>query len=198
MSGIGKKSRKGNVALKLDMLKAYDRVSWFFTDKVLHKFGFEEHFIYMVWRLVSNVCFSILIDGASYGFFKLIKGIRQGDPLSLALFVIGAEVLSRSLNSLNSHFGFVGFRVPRGCPPMTHLAFADNVLIFANGSSFSLKNIMQVMMLYQKSFGRLVNTQKCGYLVHPSTSPTHRMVIERLTGFSRQHFPLWYEVDDDY
>ena len=79
----------------------------------------------------------------------------------------------------------MGFKVPRGCPPVTHLAFADDVIIFVNGSSASLKNIMQVLELYQKISGQLVNTQKCGYLVQPSTSPACRRVIERIAGFSR-------------
>ena len=78
-------------------------------------------------------------------------GARQGDPLSPALFVIGAEVLSRGLNNLALQSAFVGFRVPHGCPPITHLAFADDVIIFTNGSSISLQPIMQVLELYHKS-----------------------------------------------
>ncbi|XP_071940464.1 uncharacterized protein [Coffea arabica] len=99
----------------------------------------------MVWRLMSNVWFSVIINGAAYGFFKSSRGIRQGDPLSQALFVIGVEVLSRGLNSLSLQQGFVGFTVPRGCTPVTYLAFADDVLIFANGSSRSLKDVMLVL-----------------------------------------------------
>ena len=145
MSGIRKKARGGNVVLKLDMAKTYDRVSWTFIVSVLRKFGFGERLIDMVWRLMSNVWFPVIINGASYGFFKSSRGIRQGDPLSPALFVIGAEVLSRGLNSLAAQSGFLGFTVPRGCPPVTHLAFADDVLVFANGSSSSLKDIMRLL-----------------------------------------------------
>nr|XP_027122188.1 uncharacterized protein LOC113739143 [Coffea arabica] len=164
LSGIRHKSRGGNVAVKLDMAKAYDRVSWTFTVSVLRKFGFGERFIDMVWRLLSNVWFSVIINGASYGFFKSSRGVRQGDPLSPALFVIGAEVLSRGLNSLALQSGFLGFTVPRGCPTVTHLAFADDVL-----------------EMYQRASGQLVNAQKSGYLVHPSVCLSRRRVIERIT-----------------
>lgn len=45
---IGKKNMGGNVALKLDMTKAYDRVSWIFLINVLRAFGFGERCIDMV------------------------------------------------------------------------------------------------------------------------------------------------------
>ena len=49
VSGIEKKSRGGNVVLKLDMAKAYDKLSWFFLVNILRRFGFGECFIDMVW-----------------------------------------------------------------------------------------------------------------------------------------------------
>ena len=126
----------------------------------------------MVWHLVSNIWFSVLINGSPHGFFKSSRSLRQGDPLSPSLFVIGAEVLSRGLNNLTTQPGFRGFSIPRGCPPVTHLAFADDVLIFSNGSTTALKQITRVLDTYQRVSGQLVNTQKCGYLMHPST-PRH-------------------------
>lgn len=45
---INKRSRNTNVVIKLDMEKAYDRVSWFFLTKVLRKFGFSETLIDMI------------------------------------------------------------------------------------------------------------------------------------------------------
>ncbi|XP_071929043.1 uncharacterized protein [Coffea arabica] len=192
VSGIGKKNRGGNVVMKLDMSKAYDRVAWDHIIDVLRRFGFGEIFIDLVWRLISNVWFSVILNGASHGFFKSTRGLRQGDPLSPALFIIGAEVLSRGLNNLAMQSGFVGFKVPYACPSITHLAFADDVLIFANGSSYSLKVIMQVLEAYQRCSGQLINVLKTCYLVHPSLPPARRRVIERITKFTWQPFPIRY------
>ena len=82
-------SRGGNVALKLNMTKAYDRVSWIFLVNVMRRLRFGERVIYMVWRLISNVWFSVIINGASYGYFKSRRGFHQKDPLSPALSFLG-------------------------------------------------------------------------------------------------------------
>ena len=131
------------------MTKAYDRMSWVHIITVLRKFGFGERFIDMVWRMLANVWFSVIINGVSHGFFKSSRGLRQGDPLSPVLFVIGAKMLSRGLNSLAQQRGFVGFRVPMGCPTITHLAFVDDVIIFTNGATAGLAGVMQVLGAYQ-------------------------------------------------
>lgn len=42
------------MVIKLDKMKAYDRVDWLFLTKVLRKVGFSELIIDMVYRLVGN------------------------------------------------------------------------------------------------------------------------------------------------
>lgn len=101
-----------NVVVKLDMAKAYDRVLWFYLTKVLRRFGFSELIIDMVWRLVSNNWYSILVNGQPYGFFHSSRGLKQGDPLSPTLFIIAAEVLALGLNKLHEDKEFKGYGMP--------------------------------------------------------------------------------------
>lgn len=104
-----KKSKEGdNVVIKLYMTKAYDRVSWAFTCIVLTKMGFGEVFIHMVWRIMNNNWYFIIVNGTRYVFFHSTRGLKQGDPLSASLFIVGAKVLSRMMNGLHQNHCYKG------------------------------------------------------------------------------------------
>ncbi|XP_049378372.1 uncharacterized protein LOC125843202 [Solanum stenotomum] len=65
-----KKPKEGdNVVIKLNMAKAYDRVSWSFTCLVLRAMGFGEVFIDLVWRTMSNNWYSVIVNGTRHCFF---------------------------------------------------------------------------------------------------------------------------------
>lgn len=117
------------------MAKAYDHMSWLFILKSLRQFGFTERFIEMVWRLLSNNWYSLIVKAKWSFFFNSTRGVKQGDPLSPCLFIVGAEVLSTGLkNLIVVDKKTVGSSKPRHCPIISHLAFADDMLIFTNGS----------------------------------------------------------------
>lgn len=48
ITDIGKKTRGGNITLKVDMAKAYGKVSWVFLTQFLSAFGFGELWIDMI------------------------------------------------------------------------------------------------------------------------------------------------------
>lgn len=188
--GIDKENKGGNVVLKLDIAKAYDRLSWSFLIKVLNKFGFNNEWTDLIWRNISNVWYSIIINGTRHGFFTSTQGLKQGDPISPSLFIIFAEVLSRALNSLVYHDNFIPFSMHKNGPQITHLAYADDIVIFSSGISKSVKLIMTHINNYENMSGQKVNKDKSFFLTSPKTCAYKINRIRSCTGFLESNFPL--------
>ncbi|XP_060202654.1 uncharacterized protein LOC132631071 [Lycium barbarum] len=181
-----------NVVMKLDMTKAYDRLSWIFLTKVMRKMGFCETFISFIYELVGNNWYSVFINGQPDGFFHSTRGVKQGDPLSPTLFIIAAEVLSRALNSLHNNLWFIGFGLPKWSPKINHLAYADDTIIFTSSCEISLGLIMRVLAEYEAASGELINKAKSSVYLHDRVEEEIFQKVERLIGISRKEFPLIY------
>ena len=174
------------------MAKAYDRVSWSYICLVLRKMGFNEVFIDMIWRIMANNWYSVIINGKRYGFFQSTRGLKQGDPLSPALFILGAEVLSRSLNMLHNHPKYHGFIMEQRGPQVNHLSFADDIILFTSGRSKTLKLLMYTLREYEKVSGQLINGDKSNFMLHPSAFSSTKDRIRRLTGFKQKQGLITY------
>ena len=87
---------KGSV-LKIDLSKAYDKVSWLYIRMLLTHLGFGIGFIRWILRCIIKDSFSVLINGANSPFFHVERGLRHGFPLSPLLFLIVVEGIRRSL-----------------------------------------------------------------------------------------------------
>ncbi|GLT68114.1 hypothetical protein SLA2020_403730 [Shorea laevis] len=118
------KQKKGNgglMALKLDMEKAFDSMEWDFILQILNRLGFHPTWVQWIRQCLTTTSFSILLDGAPYGKFFPSRGLRQGDPLSPFLFILGSEILSR-LIIREENLGLLhGIKMTRQCPAISHL-----------------------------------------------------------------------------
>ncbi|GAA0186748.1 hypothetical protein LIER_34036 [Lithospermum erythrorhizon] len=181
----------GNVLLKLDMTRAFDMLSWKFLQLVLCKFGFSEAFISRVMGCVGHSWFSVLVNEELSGFFPSTKGLRQGDPLSPCLFILAEDYLLRGLCLLYSDNPSLAYnshcKVVIPC-----LAFADDCVIFSNGSKSSLSKIMQLLEHYQSLSGQVINTDKSSCLFSTKLSTCRANMILKSTRFRKESMPFSY------
>lgn len=68
--------RFANMAVKIDMTKAFDTISWHFLRTVLQKMGFSQRFIQMVSSILHSARLSILMNGSPHGYFACSRGVR--------------------------------------------------------------------------------------------------------------------------
>ena len=120
--------------LKMDMEKAFDRMEWSFILAILKQLGFSPIWLDWVRTCITSASFSILLNGSPFGHFTPERGLRQGDPLSPFLFILGSEVLSRLLLREESKGSLKGLRIARNCAHINHLLFADDLFLFGKAS----------------------------------------------------------------
>lgn len=191
VSDLSRKVTGGNVIFKIDMAKAYDRLEWRFLLRALQAFGFSPAARDIIYRNIANICYNFRINGEITGNFHSTRGVRQGYPLSPLLFVLAQVVLSFNLNRRIAQLNMMPYKVGRNKVSVSHLFYADDVLLFTNGSDNSLRNLMQLLQAYEKSSGQSINRNKNGFFIH-NKYQRQAPIIARITGLSRQEFPFTY------
>lgn len=148
---------EGEVALKLDISKAYDRVSWSYLKNRMSVMGLSEKWIKWVMLCVSTVSYSISFQGSSIGPIIPSRGLRQGDPLSPYLFLLCVEGLSKALKSAAVSGQIKGCRICTSAPSVTHLLFADDSFLFFKANDAEARAGKSLLNSYEGCSGQAVN-----------------------------------------
>jgi hypothetical protein len=83
---------------------------------------------------VTTVQYVVVINGKPCRQIKPQRGLRQGDPISLYLFLICAEALNAMLMKANEERALTGVPTSKRGPRISHLFFVDNSLLFCRSS----------------------------------------------------------------
>lgn len=92
------------------------------------------------------------------------RGIRPGCPLSPYIFILCTEVLSSIFYSYERANLFQGIRLNRYCPPISHLMFVDDVLIFGRVNSDSIMQVKNILQSFSSWSRQKINCEKSSIL----------------------------------
>ncbi|XP_039004068.1 uncharacterized protein LOC120131027 [Hibiscus syriacus] len=168
VKGYSKKNLSPRCTVKIDLQKAFDSVNWDFLLSVLGAMGLPD--------------FS--------GYFKGARGIRQRDSLSPCLFVIVINVLSSLLNAAAKR-GIFRYHPKCKRVSLTHLCFADDLLVFCHGSLESVLGVQSTLEVFYELSGLKLNALKTDFFVCGLNTNTLDL-IHQATGFKIAQLPVRY------
>lgn len=152
------------IILKIDVAKAFDRVSWLYIKMLLIHLGFPIHFITWIMACITTPTFSVLINGSASQFFHSKRGLKQGCPLSPLLFLIVMDGLSRLIASAKRDGDLCGLKISDDCF-LTHLLFVDDVMIFLDGNIRGSRTFSKILTLFSSATGMLANHSKSSIIL---------------------------------
>ena len=141
--------------ITLDQEKAFDRVDWDFLFRALQKFGYGENLIKHIKAMYNQIEAQIKANGHMSTCFLLERGVRQGCPLSMILYIIVAEVF---IQNITQNKDIRGITVQD--KEIKVSAFADDTTLYLETLE-SITALGHQLSVFEKYTGIKYNPKKC-------------------------------------
>jgi hypothetical protein len=145
--------------LKIDIMQAFDSVTWSFLLEILHHMGFLSGWRDWISTLLSSASTKVMLNGVPCEMICHARGLRQGDPLSPMLFLLVMEVLSALIRAIDSRSLLQHLQV-RPIPHRVSL-YADDLIVFLKPVPHDLQLLQGIFNLFQGSSRLGYNLSKC-------------------------------------
>ncbi|KAE8723356.1 MORC family CW-type zinc finger protein 3 isoform 2 [Hibiscus syriacus] len=188
-----RKQERKELVFKVDFRRAYDSMEWPILLTLLKVMGFSEKWISWIEYCISLASISVLVNGSPTEEFPMGKGLRQGCSLSPLLFNIVGELLNLMLIKVAGLGLFEGFAIGRPDNPfhLTHLQFADDLILFYRDSPTHILNIRRVLRVFSLMSGLHLNLSKSSlYVINMEDDILKEWAYE--AGYGVGSFPTVY------
>lgn len=175
------KRKRGYMAIKIGLFKAYDSVDWGLLKKTLIYFVFLAQTMELIMFCVSSASLSLIWNGVKLESFKPNRGLRQGDPLSSYLFVLCMEKLSMMIVDKVDAGVWKPVHLTQGGLGVSHPFFANDILLFTEAKVTEMRMIMKVLKEFEEASGLMVSNDKSKAMVSKNASRQNK---ERLMAAS--------------
>ncbi|XP_026459111.1 uncharacterized protein LOC113359741 [Papaver somniferum] len=136
----------------------------------------------LIYQCISTVSYSILVNSSPGEMFFPTMGIRQGDCLSPYIFIICMEVLSQLLIKGENENVIQGFKLRKNSPPISHLCFADDCMLFSKASLTYARNLMKIINKFAKASVQAINPEKYVFFTSKNMHHKHIKMLSKTLG----------------
>lgn len=137
--------RQNALLVSFDLDHAFDRVSHQFLQQTMIRMNFNANFVELLATIWNQSYSKILINGHLTPELKINRSVRQGDPLSMYLFVLYLQPLLDAIS--------------RSFPNAVMNAYADDISMFLENE----RSLMKVVALFNDfglTSGAVLNKRK--------------------------------------
>ena len=120
------------MAIKLDISKAYDQVEWEFLRHIMLILAIGAQWVQLAMETVTTTSYFVIVNGEPKGFVTPSRVIRQGNPLSPYLFLLCAEGLSSLIRKVVASQSIHGILSCTNGVCMSHILFTNDNFIFCH------------------------------------------------------------------
>jgi len=92
-------SKTKGMLIKLDLAEAYDRLNLGYLQQILKAYDFDDRWINWVMSMITMPVMSVLLNGSPTEAFNPSIGLRQGNLISLFLFILAVDGLGRLIKA---------------------------------------------------------------------------------------------------
>ena len=170
------KRKKRNVGFKLDFKKAYDSLEWDFILAILKVMGFDQKIVNFIYQCISTVQYTILLNGTKSSSILPSRGLRQGDPLSLYLFILCADVLARLVNREVERGAIKSVKVSPRVAAISQLFYADDVILFCGAKISEVDMLMRYIEKYCLWSSQSISVEKSDLFL--SKGVYHNFIVQ--------------------
>ncbi|KAL2228589.1 UNVERIFIED_CONTAM: hypothetical protein Sindi_1838600 [Sesamum indicum] len=155
-------------ALKVHIRKAYNMVEWDFLIAVMELFGFPHTFEKWIEACIKTPSFFVRLNGKPHGFFRGARGLRQGDPLLLYLFILVMKVLHLGFLQLIDQDELFSFHWKCNTARIFQLGFVDDLLLLCRADMDSIGVFKTGLDRFAEWSGHRLNVQKSHLIISRS------------------------------
>ena len=142
--------------IAIDQEKAFDKIDRGFLFKILKKLNLGKNFVRAIKQTMKNAQSLIINNGYLSAPFKIERGVRQGDPISLMLYCIAVETLALDFKNNKK---IDGIPLPGTKTNLKVMQYADDTTVAARDIN-SLEEIFKTLEKFERASGSNINKNK--------------------------------------